>query len=398
MPMSPIHLRLSLFYAAYLASLGAFSPYFPLFLDNRGLSAAAIGTLMSLWYGTRIISPSVWGHLTQRSARPVRWLRIGAALTLTCFAGFTVDALPWLALLSVMTAFSFFYNAIMPQFEAITLSHLAHEPQRYGRIRLWGSVGFLVTALCLGPLIDVIGIAWLPWVMLPLFALVVCASFANDYGPPLPGDTARESLRASLRRPGVTALILASFLMQVAHGPYYVFFSLHLAEHGYSKGTVGALWAVGVLAEIAMFWFAARLLEWHGAVRLMRWCMSIAAMRFVITALVPGAMPVLLIAQLGHAASFGLYHAASMQRVARLFPGSLLGQGQGLLYGLGSGVGGVVGALLAGAMWDVGEGRSAFLVGAIAALAGLWVTRRLMQPGDAATRPRNVAMTTDEAQ
>lgn len=396
--MSPTHLRLSAFYAAYLAALGAFSPYFPLFLDSLGLSAVAIGTVMSLWYGTRIISPSVWGHLTQRSPRPVRWLRIGAALTFVCFAGFTIDELPWLAVLAVMAAFSFFYNAIMPQFEAITLSHLTTEPQRYGRIRLWGSVGFLVTAFAFGPLFDAIGIAWLPWVMLPLFALVVWASFANDYGPPLPGDAARETLLASLRRPGVAALILSGFLMQVAHGPYYVFFSLHLDDHGYSKGALGAFWAVGVLAEIAMFWFAARLLERHGAVRLMRWCMGIAAARFVITALVPGAMPALLLAQLGHAATFGLHHASSMQRVARLFPGRLLGQGQGLLYGLGSGVGGVVGALLAGAMWDVGGGRAAFLVAAIAALAGLWVTLRMMQPGDAATRPRNVAMTTDEAQ
>ncbi len=398
MPVNPTHLRLAAFYAAYLAALGAFSPYFPLFLDSLGLSAVAIGTLMSIWYGTRVVSPSVWGHLTQHSLRPVRWLRIGAVLTFACFAGFTVDALSWLVLLAVMTAFSFFYNAIMPQFEAITLSHLSQEPQRYGRIRLWGSVGFLLTALGFGPLFDVIGIAWLPWCMLPLFALVVWASFTNDYGPPLPGDAVRESLLASLRRPGVASLILAGFLMQVAHGPYYVFFSLHLADHGYSRSALGAFWAIGVLAEIAMFWFAARLLERHGAVRLMRWCMGVAVARFVMTAVFAATMPILLLAQIGHAATFGLHHASSMQRIARLFPGRLLGQGQGLLYGLGSGVGGVAGALLAGVTWDLGGGRAAFLTAAVIALAGLWVTLTRMQPGDATTRPRNVAVTTDEAQ
>jgi PPP family 3-phenylpropionic acid transporter len=99
----------------------------------------AISGMMSLWYGTRIVSPSVWGHVTAQSVHPVRWLRIGAALAMLCFAGFLIDDLPLFALVAVMTAFSFFYNAIMPQFEAVTLSHLGDTPQRYGRIRVWGS-------------------------------------------------------------------------------------------------------------------------------------------------------------------------------------------------------------------------------------------------------------------
>jgi PPP family 3-phenylpropionic acid transporter len=130
---------------------------------------------------------------------------------------------------------------------------------------------------------------------------------------------------------------------------------------------------------------------------LMRLCLAAAAVRFVLTALLPALLPVLLAAQLAHALTFGLFHSAGMQRVARLFPGRLLGQGQGLLYGLGSGVGGVVGALLSGLLWDLGGGRAAFLFAATAALAGLWVTLRLMQPGDPATRPTNVVLAGDEA-
>jgi PPP family 3-phenylpropionic acid transporter len=396
--MAPVPtLRLSGFYFAYLAALGAFSPYFPLWLDAQGLSAVAISGMLSLWYGTRVVSPSAWGHLVLRSARPIRWLRLGAGATLLCFAGFLYPDLPLAALVVVMAAFSFFYNAIMPQFEAVTLSHLAEAPQRYGRIRLWGSVGFLITATALGPLFDRIGIGWLPWVMLPMFALLLLASFANDYGPAHRDDGPHESLAASLRRPGVAALIGAGFLMQVAHGPYYVFFSLHLAEAGYSKGALGLFWAIGVLAEIAMFWFAARLLERHGAVRLMRWCMAAAVLRFTVTALLPGSAVVLSIAQLGHALTFGLFHSAGMQRTARLFPGRLLGQGQGLLYGLSSGLGGVTGALLAGQFWGVGGGRAAFLFAAAAAAAGLWLTLRGMQPGDPATRPRDLPLSGDEA-
>lgn len=389
--------RLSAFYFFYLAALGAFSPYFPLWLDHQGLSAVAISGMMSLWYGARAVSPSAWGHVVLHSSRPIRWLRVGCALTLLAFAGFLWPSAPLPAMALVMAGFSFFCNAIMPQFEAVTLSHLSHAPQRYGRIRLWGSVGFLMTAIGLGPLFDRIGIGSLPWLMVPMFVMLLIASFVNDYGPAHGEDGPRESLVASLRRPGVAALIGAGFLMQVAHGPYYVFFSLHLAESGYSKGTLGLFWAIGVLAEIVMFWFAARLLERHGAVRLMRLCMAAAGLRFICTALVPGLAVVLSIAQLGHALTFGLFHSAAMQRTARLFPGRLLGQGQGLLYGLSSGLGGVTGALLAGQFWGLGGGRAAFLFAATAAIAGLWLTVRGMHPGTPATRPRDVRLAGDEA-
>ena len=158
--------------------------------------------------------------------------------------------------------------------------------------------------------------------------------------------------------------------MQVAHGPYYVFFSLFLEDNGYRASALGGFWAIGVAAEIVMFWFAARLLARHGGVRLIRLCLMVAALRFAVTGLLPQSLPMMLLAQLSHAFTFGLFHAACMQRVARLFPGRLLGQGQGLLYGLGSGVGGVAGSLIAGWAWSVGGGLLAFSVAAAAAALG----------------------------
>ena len=389
-------LRPAAFYFAYLAALGAFSPYFPLWLHERGLSAAAISGVMSLWYGTRIVSPMVWGHLALHSARPVRWLRIGALAALACFAFFLLP-LPLAGIVAAMAGYSFFYNALMPQFDAITLSHLHQRPQDYSRIRAWGSIGFLLSALSLGWVFEHIGIGWLPAILLPMFALLALAAYANDYGPGLhAGDVARESLLASLRRPGVMAFIAAAFLMQVAHGPYYVFFSLFLDENGYRASALGGFWAIGVAAEILMFWFAAALLARFGGVRLMRLCLAVAALRFLATGLVPTSLPVLLLAQLSHAFTFGLFHSACMQRAARLFPGRLLGQGQGLLYGLGSGVGGVAGSLLAGWAWSVGGGALAFCVAATAAALGAVLAFALMQPGDPATRPAAPPLRTED--
>lgn len=393
--MIPV-LRLSAFYFAYLAALGVFAPYFPLWLDDRGLSAAAISGVMSTWYGTRIVSPLVWGHLALHSPRPVRWLRIGALAAFACFA-FYLLPLPLAGIVAAMAGFSFFYNALMPQFDAITLSHLHRRPQDYSRIRAWGSIGFLLSALLLGIVFERIGIGWLPALMLPMLGLLALSAFRNDYGPGLhAGDVARESLLASLRRPGVVAFIAAAFLMQVAHGPYYVFFSLYLEDNGYGASALGVFWSIGVAAEIVMFWFAASLLARYGGVRLIRLCLLVAALRFAATGLAPQSLAVLLVAQLSHAFTFGLFHSACMQRAARLFPGRLLGQGQGLLYGLGSGVGGVAGSLIAGWAWSAGGGVLAFVVAAGSAALGLVLAWTLMQPGDPGTRPLAPALPGDE--
>jgi PPP family 3-phenylpropionic acid transporter len=361
------YFRLSSFYFAYLAGLGAFSPYFGLYLDDRGLAPFAISVAMSLWYGTRIVSPSVWGQLTLHSARPVRWLRIGALATLVAFLGFFLP-LGLAGVLVVTGLFAFFYNAI-------------------SRLRVWGSVGFIVVVAGLGPLFDRVGVAWLPWVMVPIFVAVVAAAFANDYGEAPAQRAPRAPLASSLTRAGVPAFLGVAFAMQVAHGPYYVFFSLFLDDVGYAKAWVGAFWTIGVLAEIVVFWFAGSLLTRYGAAPLLRACLAVAALRFAATAYFPEALPVMVAAQVAHALTFGVFHAACMQRVVELFPAPLIGQGQGLLYGLGSGLGGVAGSLLAGWAWQLGGGRAAFLAAALAAAVGFAFAQRyaarpaLDQPG-----------------
>jgi len=387
--------RLSSFYFCYLAALGAFSPYFPLYLDSRGLSPWLISVMMSLWYGTRIVAPTAWDFATQRAARPIALLRWGAVATIASFAAFLV---PWplAGMVVVMATFAFFYNAIMPQFEALTLSYLVAEPARYGRIRVWGSVGFIITVLALGAAFERVSVTTLPFFMLPLFALLAATTWKNDYAPGARGvRRERESLVASLKRPGVALFLTLAFLMQVAHGPYYVFFSIYLDEHGYRPGALGTLWAVGVVAEIVVFWFAATLLTRFGAARAMRWCLAAAALRFAVTAALPDNVVVLVIAQVAHALTFGLFHAACIARAARLFPGALQGQGQGLMYGLGSGLGGVAGSLLAGLAWKLGGGELAFALAATAASIGFalaWRARPLPQKREVGV------VKTDEAQ
>ena len=371
--------RLASFYFAYYAALGAFTPYWSLFLKARGQDVAAIGVLMSLWYATRVIAPSSWSWLATRSPRPVRWLRIGCALTLASFAVFVLP-LDFAGLLAAMCVFCFAYNAVMPQFESITLSHLVGRSALYGRIRVWGSVGFIAVVAAFGLALDRVPITWLPALMLPLYALLFASSFANDYRAAPTHEVATPgSFRKLLARREVIAFFAIALLAQISFGPYYTFFSIYLEYHGYRPSALGMYWAIGVAAEIALFYVSARVFARWDATHVLIVGLVSAALRWWVTALFPDNVTLLVFAQLTHALNFAAYFAACMQLLVRFFPGRDNGHAQGIYYGFSSGVGGVVGALLAGGLWSFDHGRLAFLVaGGAAAAAALiaWFTLR----------------------
>ncbi len=372
--------RLSSFYLAYYATLGAFTPYWSLYLQGRGMDVAAISVLMSLWYATRIVAPSTWTSLAARSPQPIRWLHLGCWLTLASFTAFLLP-LGFAGLFVAMCLFCFAYNAVMPQFESITMSHLGSRSDRYGRIRVWGSIGFIVVVALYGVLIDRFGVLSLPWLMLPLLVALLLSSYRNQYArspveaPHLPQD----GFRARLRQPKVIAFFAAAFLAQVSFGPYYTFFSIYLSEHGYSASGLGAFWTVGVLAEIGVFFMASRIFQRWEAGAVLTFALVTAAVRWWVTGLFPDSATLMVLAQLTHAINFGAFFAAVMQLLVRFFPGRLNGHGQGLFYGLASGVGGVTGALLAGQLWRHG-GEISFLVsGGVALVAAAiswnWLVR-----------------------
>ncbi|NCT66413.1 MAG: MFS transporter [Rhodanobacteraceae bacterium] len=362
--------RLASFYLAYYAALGAFTPYWSLFLKARGQDVAAIGVLMSLWYGTRIVAPSAWSWLAARSPRPVRWLRIGSALTLGSFALFLLP-LDFAGLFTAMCVFCFAYNAVMPQFEAITLSHLVGRMERYGRIRVWGSIGFIVIVAAFGVVLDHVAMTLLPLLMLPLYVGLFASSCVNDYGSgSRDAAAAPNGFREHLMKPEVIVFFLVALLAQVSFGPYYTFFSIYLEAQGYRPATLGTFWTIGVAAEVVMFFVSARVFARWDATWVLAAALASAALRWWLTALFPDNALLLATAQLTHALNFAGLYAACMQLLVRYFPGRLNGHGQGIYYGFSSGVGGVIGALLAGALWKLDDGRTAFLVGgALAAVA-----------------------------
>jgi MFS transporter, PPP family, 3-phenylpropionic acid transporter len=374
--------RLSSFYFMYYAVLGSFTPYWSLFLKDHGQDAAAIGVLMSLWYATRIVSPGAWSWLAARSPRPIRWLHIGCIASVASFCLFLLP-LQFSGLFLAMCVFCFFHNATMPQFEAITLSHLAGAAERYGAIRVWGSLGFISVVALFGLVLDHVAVGWLPLLMLPLLVGVTVSAFLNDYGATqrsaLPAAGAE--FRARLRRPEVIAFFVACLLVQISFGPLYTFFALYLEQHGYKPSALGTFWALGVAVEVLVFFFSRRLFLRWPAQTVLLFAIASAALRWLVTALFPDSLLLMVLAQLTHAINFAAFFASAMQLMAGYFPGPLGGHGQGVFYGFSSGIGGVLGALIAGQAWRWGGGRLAFEVATVfAALAALICWRWVRAP------------------
>jgi PPP family 3-phenylpropionic acid transporter len=167
-------------------------------------------------------------------------------------------------------------------------------------------------------------------------------------------------------------------LMQLSNGPYYTFLSLHLEALGYTRGVIGQLWALGVLAEIVLFMFMAKLLARYAVRTVLLASFLITAVRWLLLGNLADHLAVLLLAQLMHAATFGSFHAAAMHFVQRSFADRQQGQGQALYAAL-AGCGGALGALYSGYSWHSLGSAWTFAIASLIALAAAVITACYMR-------------------
>lgn len=363
------HLRLGGIYFAYFVFVGAFAPYFSLYLQSIGQAAWQIGLLLSLMQLMRIVAPHLWASLADRHGWRARLLRATLAAAIACYSGVFATA-DFAGLFVVLAAFAFCSSATMPLVEAITLGALRDRIERYGAIRLWGSVGFIAAVLGVGWLLDRIAIANLLWLLLlPLVATLALALTLRD----APGrrTAAAERFLPHALRPEVIALLGANLLMNLAHGPLYAFYSIYLDAAGYSKTAIGALWSLGVLAEIGVFLAAPWWMKRFGARQVLVTCFALAVVRFALIGWGVGSPALLVVAQLAHAATFGACHVASVALMNRWFAGARQVRGQALYMSVAFGVGGFLGAAASGVAWDTIGPAWTFTAASAAAGAGL---------------------------
>ncbi|NJA87986.1 MFS transporter [Rhodocyclus tenuis] len=362
--------RLSSYYFFHFAFIGAFSPYFGLYLKSLSFSAWDIGLVMSQMQLMRMFAPYLWGALADRQPRRTPIIRLAAAISLVSFVAFFFTTSLG-GLLAAMAMLAFFWSAALPLVETQTFDHLRDDPARYSRIRVWGSIGFIVAVMAVGAWLEYRPISHLLWMLLATqIGIMVCALRVPEAKAHTSSTVPAPSLAAILRQTRVRALLAACFAMSAAHGAYYVFYSIHLAGHGYSTSLVGGLWSLGVIAEIGVFMIMAPLLRRFSLRAILLTCFAAAALRFVMIGWGVDSLAIIFVAQLLHALTFGAHHAAAIAAINRWFPGRAQGRGQALYSSLSFGAGGLFGALISGWSWDsLGAGIS-FSIGSVFALLG----------------------------
>jgi len=364
-----LHLKLSSFYFFYFAALGAFAPYWTIYLkDHLHFSFLEIGELFAIFTVTKLIAPLLWGWIADHFDNRLSLIRLATVLTVVGFAGVYLSSSYWWMAL-VMFVFGFFWNASLPQYEAITLNHLGSNASRYSHIRLWGSVGFIIMVAGLPVVIGGEKIAQLPHYLLLLFmALALTTVFVSDKPHPINAQKVRNN---RLFFNGMfIAFLVACTLQVVSHGAYYTFFSIYLEDHGYSRGDTGLLWALGVLAEVGLFIVLYRLMKQVSLYYLFSLSLFLTAFRWLILGFYVDSLWLLLFSQLLHAASFGLFHASAIHLIHHWFPGNLQGRGQALYAGVSFGLGGAIGGFLSGYLWENVAAHITFSLMACCALLG----------------------------
>lgn len=375
-----MYYRLSGFYLFYFAAIGALVPYWSVYLKSLGFAAEQIGALIAIIMVTKIVAPYIWGWIADHSGRRIGIVRLASLLAFVAFGGvFLGSGFWWLAL--VMGLFSFFWNASLPQFEALTLNYLGKETHRYSSIRLWGSMGFILAVIGLGYFLERFGIRTLPWVLILLFLGIWLGSLAVPEQRHIKTATGGGSIFRALRQPGVMALLLLCFLMQLSHGPYYTFFSIYLEDNGYSRSEVGQLWALGVIAEIAVFLVMHRLLPRLGARVLLVLSLALTTLRWLLIGYFVTQPALILVAQVLHAASFGVYHAVMISLIHKYFSGQYQGRGQALYSSLSFGAGGALGSFASGYAWESIGPQATYFTAAVISAVAVAIAWRRMLPG-----------------
>lgn len=370
--------RLGIYYFAYFAYVGVLAPYFSLWLAAAGYDARQMALVLAMPQIARIVAPAAWGWIADHTG----WQRgivifsafavLGGFASLYFARGVFQIAFAML-LLSVLAAGS------MPLVEATALAATRARPGSYGPVRLWGSIGFILAVLGAGAWLDRHDVSTVLDIIVALAALVCVAALGIPARTPHAGPPEPARLVPVLARADVIAFFGACMCNAVAHGALYAFLSIHLENAGYSKAAIGALWTLGSAAEIVVFVYLPQLMRRHSLRSLLVASFACITVRFLLIGWAVDVLALLVFAMLLHAATFGVFHGASLAAVHRIFSGRLEARGQALYSSLTYGVGGAAGTLIAGWSWDALGSAASFGVsaafGALGAALILWKVR-----------------------
>ena len=353
--------RFALLFAAQFAAVGVLLPFIPPLMAAAGLSAAEVGTILSVGAAVRLVSGPLGGRLADALGRPRAVMAAGAAVAAlaACLYGLAGG---FAGLLAANLLFALSFACVVPLGDSMALRLARAEGWDYGRVRAAGSAAFIIAAGLAGWVADRAGAGSVAWLLAGTLAAVGVAALALPAGE-APARRGGGAFRAVLALPAFRRLLLVAAFVQGSHAAYYAFGSIHWAEAGVPATTIGLLWAWSVVAEVALFAWGRPLAERLGARGLALVAAGAGLLRWGITAETV-AIPALVLAQALHALTFGAMHLATMRVMQATVPPAVAGTAQTLL---AAGIGAVmmVATLLAG------QGYAAFGAAVFWGMAGM---------------------------
>ncbi len=354
-------------YFIYFGVMGVILPYFNLYCYHLGFSGFQIGVLSSLRTLATALFPLLWGMLADRFLirRPIY---IACNIISMAAWGLYLLTTDFSLMFAITALYSFFYAPIISFLESFSMDLLGSEKKGYGRLRAWGSLSFIVVVVLVGRAIDVVSTEIILVLVLAGSMLQALFSFAIP-----PGTTGKSTTPAPdagwfLNRRAMIFLFCA-FVMLLSHGTYYGFFSIHLANLGYSGVFIGMAWALASLAEIVVMLASERIFKRFSYEKILIFTFFVAGCRWSMMGIVSSA-PLILIAQLLHAVTYGAFHVTSILYMDELSPDEAKTTGQAINNAVTYGMGIMAGFLFNGYFFDITGASWLFTVSGMLAFFG----------------------------
>jgi PPP family 3-phenylpropionic acid transporter len=385
-PSGRIARRLGVFYAASFLVVGIQLPFWPVWLAGRGLDAHQIALVFAAAIWAKVIATPLLGALADRLGRR-RAVMIALALSACAAYAGLWPITGFGALLALNLIAGMAQSALMPLGDSITLAAVRDDGLDYGRVRVWGSVSFIVAAIGSGAALA-LGSPGAPggpaddqvlFLVLAASAVLLVACIG------IPG-AARSALRARSRWGALGRLaadrrfwlfVVSAAALQSSHQLYYGFGTLYWRGVGFSDTVIGMLWAEGVVAEIVLFWYSARFVARLGPLGLMALGGVAGIVRWSLMGVLPG-LAAAAVLQLLHALTFGASHLGAMHFMAKSVPPGAAASAQSLYAALSAGLGSGLVMLVAGALYAAYGGAAYPFMALLSAagLVGVWRLRR----------------------
>lgn len=345
-----MHWKLKLLIFTYFTTVGIIVPFLPLYFASQGLTNGQIGILLALGPFVSILVQSPWGYLSDRlqTVKKLLLLQYTACL-LFSFLLFQLQSFS--LLVPVVIGFYAFFLPSFPQLDCLILANSRETGKQFGSYRLWGSIGFAVTALAAGELLAVVGIERMKGLYQGLLLLSILLIFLVKDVPPSCNKATGSQFKELLKRPEVLYVLLFMALVNTTNKANDAFMGILIRSIGGTEAEVGWAWTTGPLSEIPVFALFGLLLARYNEMVLLSLAAGIYALRWLLFA-ITGDPQLIIVIQLLHGLSFGVFYMAGVSYIGKIVPPGLRASGQGLLATFGGGLAGIAGSLLGGFIMD----------------------------------------------